>query len=161
MIVNQLQCLARPDERQFSAAQDGSDYTGGRVIHRCMSPETQYKPTALLESASSLRVASYVSLNLLSPERGIAFGPSAMFRTAVPKTSVEKNGNLLFRKGDIDSASGRWRAKMNAKSKARRVESGSDCFFARVISSRSICESLRFSVIGLSYFGRHICLSHV
>jgi hypothetical protein len=145
----------------LSLAQHGIDYPGHHIIYRCVFPETQYNPTAVLERAGSLRVANYVPLNFLSPEHCIALGPSAVFRTAVPKASVEKNGNLFFRKGNIDSASGRLHAQMNAEPKASRVKSGSNSFFARVISSESIGESLCFSVIRLSYFGRHICLGHV
>ncbi|CCF96763.1 hypothetical protein RSK60_160014 [Ralstonia solanacearum K60] len=71
-----------------------------------MTPDTQHNPTVFSQAIICVEVAYAIGLNFLSPELSVLLGPRAVYRAAMPKTTVHKNGYFQIRKSNVGYSAG-------------------------------------------------------
>ena len=74
------------------------DYIG---LFQATLPDVAHAPAFGAELAGDLAVAFNVTAYFFAPEFGVLFGFDVAAWTAVPKTAVHKNGQLLLGKNEI------------------------------------------------------------
>ena len=73
----------------------------GRLIGIFVGPYTKNGPTVSGESPIGITVARDVALDLSAPPSCIVPGVSAMFRTAMPETTIQEDGDLHAGEDDV------------------------------------------------------------
>lgn len=77
---------------------------GGSLDRRLVTPDSQHGPSHLAQTLVGVRIASPIRFDLLPPELRVPFGPSGMYRTAMPKTPIDENGDLEAGEGNVGDA---------------------------------------------------------
>jgi|SRR5579883_469313 hypothetical protein len=83
------------------------NYLGNRigcVVGVFVSPDTNNRPAQRPQSLVSVGVSRAVGLDLFAPKVRIAFGPRGVFRTAMPETAIDKDGNSGAGKDNIGNS---------------------------------------------------------
>jgi|TARA_R100000365_G_C2738398_1_gene67388 hypothetical protein len=81
-----------------------------------MSPISQNQPSFLSEELAGFDISFCVAIDFVSPKRTVGLGPRAVLGTAVPKTTIEKDGNFGARECDIAGSAGHaWNRILHAK----------------------------------------------
>lgn len=96
-------------------------------IRRLMCPGLHDSPACGFELVVSASIACLVSLDLCPPPRCVCLRPSAMFRTAVPETTVDVDSDTLTREQDVGPTTQRrdW-PTVHIEAKSSAVQLGAD-----------------------------------
>lgn len=106
---------------------------GARVL---VFPETQNSPPQSFEMLRGLAVTLRIVVQLRPPPTGIRPGVRCVFRTAVPKASVDEHCDVWAGEGDVDASArptGHWAVQAVAMS--RSMQQTTHSHFGRCVST--------------------------
>jgi hypothetical protein len=69
-----------------------------------MLPDPNAYPSSVLETLVGVAVTRHVAVYFVRPELRVCNGNSVMLRAAMPKTSIEENGNSGSREDQVSGA---------------------------------------------------------
>jgi hypothetical protein len=67
-------------------------------------PHAHHDPTSFAQHLVGLRIAGSIPSDLFLPERRTLLGGSMVFRTPVPVTTIDEDGDTGFRKHDVSGS---------------------------------------------------------
>ena len=79
---------------------DAGEASVGRFFEG-MLPDADDFPSPAPKLAGDVAIAGYVGLAFAIPEGAVGFRAGVALRTAVPETSVDEDGDLVFGKGEV------------------------------------------------------------